>query len=50
MRYTWEETVKDYKNEPAIAAGFIGGMKKSRFNKKDFGVLSIDTAAKKHSA
>lgn len=50
MRYTWEEIVKDYKNEPAIAAGFIGGMKKSRFNKKDFGVLSIDTAAKKHSA
>ena len=25
--------------------GFIGGIKKTRFNSKDFGVLSIDTAA-----
>lgn len=49
LRFDWEETVKDYGNEPAIAAGFIAGMKKSRFNKKDFGVISIDTAAKKHS-
>lgn len=45
MRYTWEEIEKDYKNEPSVAAGFIGGMKKSRFNSKDFGVLSIDTYA-----
>lgn len=49
MRFDWEETVKDYGNEPAIAAGFIAGMKKTRFNGKDFGVISIDTAAKKHS-
>lgn len=49
LRFDWEETVKDYGNEPAIAAGFIAGMKKSRFNNKDFGVISIDTAAKKHS-
>lgn len=46
MRYTWEEITKDYKNEPAIAAGFIGGIKKTRFNSKDFGVISIDTASK----
>lgn len=49
MRFDWEEKMKDYNNEPAIAAGFIGGVKKSRFNKKDFGVMSLDTAAKKHS-
>ncbi|MBU9386634.1 N4-gp56 family major capsid protein [Burkholderia multivorans] len=49
MRFDWDETVKDYGNEPAIAAGFIAGMKKARFNGKDFGVISIDTAAKKHS-
>jgi N4-gp56 family major capsid protein len=49
LRFDWKETTKDYENEPAIAAGFIAGMKKARFNKKDFGVISIDTAAKKHS-
>jgi N4-gp56 family major capsid protein len=49
LRFDWEEVMKDYNNEPAIAAGFIAGMKKSRFNNKDFGVISIDTAAKKHS-
>lgn len=49
MRFDWEEVMKDYNNEPAIAAGFIAGMKKTRFNNMDFGVLSIDTAAKKHS-
>lgn len=46
MRYTWSEELHDHGNEPVIASGFIGGMKKSRFNGKDFGVLSIDTAAK----
>lgn len=50
VRYSWEEITKDYKNEPAIASGFIGGIKKTRFNSKDFGVLSIDTAAKDPNA
>jgi N4-gp56 family major capsid protein len=45
VRYSWEEITKDYKNEPAIASGFIGGIKKTRFNSKDFGVISVDTAA-----
>lgn len=49
MRFDWKETTKDYENEPAIAAGFISGVKKTRFNNKDFGVISIDTAAQKHS-
>lgn len=45
MRYDWEEDLKDYGNEPTVAAGTINGFKKSRFNNKDFGVISIDTAA-----
>jgi N4-gp56 family major capsid protein len=45
LRYSWEETTKDYGNEPTVASGFIGGIKKTVFNGKDFGVLSIDTAA-----
>ena len=50
MRYTWKETLKDFENEPAIAAGSIFGVKKTRFNNKDFGVLAIDTAAKDPNA
>jgi N4-gp56 family major capsid protein len=50
MRFQWEEITKDYKNEPAVASGFIGGIKKTRFNNKDFGVLSLDTAAKDPNA
>lgn len=50
MRFTWEEEVKDYGNDPRIASGTILGMKKTRFNSKDFGVLSIDTAAKDPNA
>lgn len=46
MRFTWEEELKDYKNEPSVASGAIFGFKKTRFNGKDFGVISIDTAAK----
>lgn len=45
LRYQWEEETKDYGNELTVASGFIGGMKKTRFNDRDFGVLSIDTYA-----
>lgn len=45
LRYSWEEELKDYGNEPTVASGFIGGIKKTRFNGKDFGVLSIDVYA-----
>lgn len=44
MRFDWKEEMKDYDNEPTVAAGTIFGVKKSRFNGKDFGVISIDTA------
>lgn len=46
LRFTWTEEVKDHGNDPKIAAGVILGAKKSRFDGKDFGVLSIDTYAK----
>lgn len=50
MRYTWKEKMKDFDNEPTVAAGTIYGVKKTRFNGRDFGVLSIDTAAKDPNA
>lgn len=46
LRYSWEEEMTDFGNEPTVASGFIGGIKKARFNGKDFGVLSVDTYAK----
>lgn len=45
MRWDWKEETKDYGNEPTVASGAIFGFKKARFNGRDFGVLSIDTAA-----
>lgn len=50
LRYTWEEETKDYNNEPTVASGFIGGIKKTRFNDADFGVIAVDTAAKDPNA
>ncbi len=50
LRYSWEENTKDYGNEPTVASGFIGGIKKTRFNSRDFGVISIDSAAKDPNA
>lgn len=46
VRYQWEEDIRDYGNELSVASGFIGGMKKTRFNNRDFGVVAIDTFAK----
>ncbi|EHK57640.1 N4-gp56 family major capsid protein [Allomesorhizobium alhagi] len=45
LRFTWTEETFDHGNEPTVASGIIMGIKKTRFNSKDFGVLSIDTAA-----
>lgn len=45
MRYDWKEELKDYENEPSVSCGTIMGFKKTRFNGKDFGVISIDTYA-----
>lgn len=43
LRFNWTEETKDHGNEPVIAAGIIIGVKKTRFNSKDFGVLALDT-------
>lgn len=45
MRFSWNEEVTDHKNKMLISAGIIAGVKKTRFNSKDYGVISIDTAA-----
>lgn len=50
LRYTWSEEVEDHGNEPVVASGFIGGIKKTRFNGRDFGVIAMDTAAKDPNA
>lgn len=45
-RMTWVEKMTDADNQVAIYCGVIMGMKKTRFNNRDFGVISIDAAAK----
>lgn len=50
LRMTWQEEVDDFGNEPTVAAGTILGISKTRFNNRDFGVVSIDTAAKDPNA
>jgi N4-gp56 family major capsid protein len=49
-RASWSEESKDHGNELEVCAGFIIGVKKTRFNSKDFGVLAVDTAAKEPKA
>lgn len=46
MRFEWKEEMDDFGNEPVVASGTILGVKKTRFNGKDFGVIALDTAAK----
>lgn len=45
LRFSWKEETDDYGNDNSVAAGTIFGISKTRFNKRDFGVISIDTAA-----
>lgn len=35
----------DYKNKDGVAGSFIGGLQKTMFNSKEFGVIAVDTAA-----
>lgn len=46
MRFMWKEEMEDYDNEPTVVAGTIFGFKKTRYQGRDFGAFSIDTAAK----
>lgn len=55
LRFDWTEEVGDHGNMPKVASGIILGIKKTRFappggTPSDFGVLSIDTAAKDPNA
>ena len=50
LRFTWKEETDDYGNEPTVAAGTIIGVSKTRFNQRDFGVISVDTASKDPNA
>lgn len=42
-RYSWNEDKDDRGNALAITAGTIFGIKKTRFNAKDWGVIAVDT-------
>lgn len=50
MRFSWKEELKDYGNLRNVIAGTIMGIKKTRFNGKDFGIISIDSYAKDPNA
>lgn len=50
LRFTWKEETDDFGNEPVVAAGTILGVSKVKFNERDFGVMSIDTAARDPNA
>lgn len=43
-RYSWHEEMDDRGNALAITSGSIFGIKKTRYNSKDFGVIAVDTA------
>lgn len=45
LRFDWSEKDLDHGNDIEICAGAIFGIKKTRFNSKDFGVFALDTAA-----
>ena len=49
MRFSWSEEETDHGNNIEVAAGLIFGAKKVRFNNKDFGLMSLDTAAARPS-
>lgn len=45
LRFDWYETTRDNGNQVVITSSSIFGVTKTRFNSKDYGLLSIDTAA-----
>ena len=47
--FSWFEDIEDYGNIRGIAAGAIFGVKKVRFNAKDFGVIRYDTTDAAHT-
>jgi len=47
LRFDWHEESRDNGNQAVITTSTICGIKKTQFNSKDFGVISLDTAAAK---
>jgi N4-gp56 family major capsid protein len=47
LRFDWHEESRDNGNQAVITTSSIFGVKKVTFNGKDFGLMAIDTAAKK---
>lgn len=45
LRYDWHEETRDNGNQVVISSSTIEGIKKCRFNGRDFGMLSLDTYA-----
>lgn len=43
--WNWAEEEEDYGNQLGVGAGYIGGMKKCRFNGEDFGTMVLSTYA-----
>lgn len=46
MRFDWHEEMQDRGNQVVITTSSIFGIKKTTFNSQDFGLISLDTAAK----
>lgn len=44
-KMTWVEKKFDYDNQLGVSAGLIGGLKKARFNSRDFGTIVVPTFA-----
>lgn len=44
-RFRWVEESFEYNNEVGVACGMVGGLKKLRFDSKDFGSITIPTYA-----
>jgi N4-gp56 family major capsid protein len=44
-RFDWHEEARDNGNQVVVTTAAIVGMKKCRFNGKDFGVIAVDSAA-----
>lgn len=47
-KFTWVEELFDYENQLGVSAGAIYGLKKSRFNSKDFAAVVTATYAAAH--
>ena len=45
LRYDWHEETRDNGNQVVISSSTIEGIKKTRFNGRDFGMQSLDTYA-----